>query len=163
MIIFFLINLLLWKEDFIQNTIKLIPDNRNPVRITYNDTTGCVHIEGNPENIGRSSCWLYIEKLPELDKNAYLSIYLKGDNKLVRFRIILKEKSKRPYYYLTKIIKCKNEWSEIKIFLKDGVRLLSSNYPYALTPDKEPDLFLFIENGEPGIFSIYIDKIRVIK
>lgn len=168
MIIFALIctSTVLWMDDFKSDTGIWVANQRNPVSISYfpinnGDTIGYVHIAGSTEDVGRSSAWLYVEKIPALSTASYVSLKVKGNGNLVRFRILFKNLGKTPYYYLQQNIRIADDWKEIKISFKNAHPIWSSNYPYALTPGLSPDFFLFVENGEPGSFSVGIDKIEV--
>ena len=119
--------------------------------------------KGNPEDVGRSSALFYIEKLPLLDTNSCISLRIKGNGNLVRFRVLFKKCGKKPYYHITNSIELTDEWTEEKIYFKDSEPIWSSNYPCILTPLLSPDFFLFVENGEPGSFSVYIDKLEIME
>ena len=156
----------LWMDDFKPDTEIWVADQRNPVSISYfpisnGDTIGYTHIEGNPKDVGRSSAWLYVDKIPNLSTASFVSLKVKGNGNLVRFRILFKNLGKTPYYYLQQNIRIADDWKEIKISSQNAHPIWSSNYPYALTPGLSPDFFLFVENGEPGSFSVEIDKIEV--
>ncbi len=157
---------ILWKNDFTETQEGWVSDPKNPVEITHileEDSTGYVFIQGEPEDVGRSSAWLYIEELSLLDENSYLSIRTKGNENLLRIRVFFKKKGKKPYYHLTKFVNAPKEWTNIEIYLKDANAIWSSNYPDFLTPSLSPDFFLFVENGEPGSFSVYIDKLEIME
>ena|GEM_PF-1452911 len=164
--IFIMFSSILWGEKFTGKTGRWISDQRNPVKIIYSprgikDTLGYVHMEGNPEDVGRSSAWFYVKKIPGISTSSYISIRLKGNGNLLRFRILFKNKGEKPYYYLIKYVYSPKEWKDIKIYIKDARPIWSSNYPYALTPLLSPDFFLFVENGKPGKFSVYIHEVKV--
>ncbi len=99
----------------------------------------------------------YIENLPK-ECGDLLKIRVKGENKPLRFRILIKREDGYYYHQIWEKKITKNEQT-LTFYLKGGERIYSDAYPYSLVPDKKPDLFLFIENVSKGKFSLCLEKL----
>lgn len=155
----------LWTSNFATGIEPFQSNPRNPVNIYHTkegalNSKGTVKIIGTPNLPGRASAWMYIDSTP-CSPNTIVSFFMKGNNKKVRFRILYKKPGSNSYLYLKTILTIKTEWQKIEIPLKDAKPLWSSNYPYALVPGKNPDFFLFIENGDSGQFEVIIDEMAI--
>jgi hypothetical protein len=158
-----LVFLLFWSEGF-EKDVKFQPSTPNSCQINYikMDETGrkgIVHLAGNPDKRGLCSAWFYVDGLPEKGRDN-LRIFLRGNGKRIKIRVYLREKL-NIYREVKGVFKTTGTWQVVSLSLSDSKPVWSSNFPQALTPDKNPDLFIFIENDEPGPFDVLIDQIKV--
>jgi len=165
MLLLVLTFLTLWYEGFDEGINNFSLTNPNLCEINYieKDVTGrsgIIHIKGNPEKKGLASAWLYVDKVQNISKRSRLSLFLKGNGRKIRIRLYWKQRLNH-YLEVKKTVITSGSWEEIVLFLSNSKPIWSSNFPTALTPEKKPDLFLFIENAEPGPFDILIDEINI--
>jgi hypothetical protein len=88
---------------------------------------------------------------------------MKVNENEVRLRYLSRREGRRVYFGGEEVIGADREWQEVEIPFSEGKPFYSSNYPYALTPGREPCLYLFIENRFPGEFDVELEGISVFR
>ncbi len=160
----FLINSIIWQEDFTANLSTL--NQLFDYEIEILQEKGSAHLLGDPKIEGGASAWYYIDefdKKNEFNENDVLELRVKVNNNKLRLRYYYHKDGFASYKGGKKIISSNKNWQTIQIPLKNAKPFYSGNFPYALTPGKTPSLFIFIDNLLPGKFDVEIDRISVIK
>ncbi len=153
---------LIWEEDFTNDLAT--------VRQLYNYTIsiahkkGAVSLQGSPQKEGGSTAWFYVD---QSEKRGYFT----KDHVLELNLTVPLNKARISYYYMLEgaayyhggqiIVEPKEESQTIEIPFAQAKPFYSGNFPYALTPNKVPALFVFIDNLEPGAFEVLVDRIAV--
>jgi hypothetical protein len=152
--VFFLANALALTGEQKSLSSYLIPIEKKGIETTKD---GYIQLRGFAFQPYRLKFSFYIENLPE-ESGGLLKIEVKGENKPVRFRILALGKDGY-YYHQIWEKKVRKNGEVITFNLREGERIYSDAYPYSLVPEKKPDLFLFIENGSKGRFSLRITRL----
>jgi hypothetical protein len=160
----FLINSIIWQEDFTANlsTIKQLYE----YTVTIKHENGKIRLSGNPKKEGGSSAWYYLD---DLDRKIEI-----GDNDILEFTLKVSANTTRIKYFYHReefssykggeiLVSSGKKAQTIRIPLKDSKHFYSGNYPYALTPGSTPSLFIFIDNLKPGKFDVEIERIAIVK
>lgn len=151
----------LWQEEFIDARLSVQQLNEYTVNIQlYNS---CLYLKGNPEAEGSSCAWFYLDKDIKLTEDEILEIYIRVIGVNTRLKYFYEKQNSAVYWGSEVIVKASPEWQKIKLPLSEAKPFYSSNFPFALTPDRTPVLYLFIDNFTPGYFDTEIDYIAIIK
>lgn len=160
----FLINSIIWQEDFIANLSTMKQLYEYTVDITHE--RGKVRLKGNPKKEGGSTAWFYLDDFDskvEISDHDILEFTLKVKANTARIKYFYHREGFSSYKFGVKTIRSNNKNQTIKIPLKASKHFYSGNHPYALTPGKTPSLFIFIDNLVPGEFDVEIDRIAIVK
>lgn len=151
----------LWQEDFVSDNLPVQQLYEYTVNIQLED--GNLHLKGNPEAEGFSCAWFFLDNGPQLNENNTIEIYIKVNGTETRLKYFYKKQGSPVYWGQEIVIQQGTDWQKIKIPLIQAKPFYSSNFPFALTPDKTPTLYFFIDNLTPGNFDTEIDYISIIK
>jgi hypothetical protein len=157
----FVLTPVLWQEDFIDGIATMSQLYEYEIEISHLD--GKVILNGNPQFEGFSSAWFYLDSEILFSENDILELKIKVNNNKMRLNYFYRKKGSPVYYAGEEIISASEDWQQIKLPLMCAKPFYSSNFPFALTPDKTPALYIFIDNLLPGTFNVEIDKISVQK
>jgi len=166
MVAFLVTLIILWGESFDKGKGNFVSCERNPSEVSFLkvDETGrygIVSIRGTPSEIGRSCAWIYFEEPLKIKESHSLVLTLRGNGRKIRVRVYFLKDGRLPYYAVEKTVETSKEWERLEIPFSEGLPIWSSNFPMALVPGRRPPIFLFIDNGEPGPFEVYLDEIAV--
>jgi hypothetical protein len=159
-IFMFLTTFIIWQENFNEPTSALSQLYDYHVDILQQD--GKITLTANPQFEGFASAWLYVDKEISFCNDDALEIRIRTNENVVRIRYFLREKC-HGYYAAEEVIDTDSEWQDLIIPLKRTKVVSGTEFPTALTPGKNPALYLFIENGEPGNFDVQIDQISIVR
>lgn len=157
----FTITSVLWHEDFTENMSTLSQLYDYTVDISHRD--GKIFLQAHPRFEGFASAWLYVDEDITFCDDDRLELVIKVHDKKVRLKYFYRKEGRNVYFGGVKVIAPDTQWQKVEIPLKDARPFYSSNYPYALTPDKTPCLYIFITNELPGHFDVEIDWISVVR
>lgn len=159
-IFMFLSTFILWQEDFTEPTSVL--SQLYDYHVDIKQQEGKVTLTANPQFEGFASVWLYVDREISLCNDDALEIRIRTNENVVRIRYFLREKC-HGYHAAEEIIDADSAWQDVVIPLQRTQLLSGTEFPTALTPGKNPALYLFIENGEPGNFNVQIDQISIVR
>jgi len=149
----------LWQADFNDGLGNFSQLYDYEVKMVHKE--GKVILTANPRFEGFASAWLYVDEEVTFTRDDLLELKIKVDDNKVRFRYFYLAEEGRVYYAGEEYISRSRNWQNIMIPLVCARPFYSSNFPWSLTPDKKPPLFIFIENALPGSFEVEIDRISV--
>lgn len=155
----FIFSSILWQEDFTDTTLVMSQLYNYSIDISRKE--GKVFLKANPDSEGFAAAWFYVEEDIAFSPFDFLKLVIKVNANKARFRYFYRREGRKVYFRGEEVISRGEQWQKIKIPLKEAKPYYSSNYPYALTPNKNPCLFIFIDNELPGYFDVEIDSIYV--
>jgi hypothetical protein len=158
-IVLILASAVLWQEDFTDNVSTLSQLYDYNVAISHED--GIVTLTANPQFEGFASAWLYVEGEVGYHTSDALEMRIKVNANTVRVRYFFRKKTCKEYYAGEQMIQTAEDWQTVQIPLRSATPFFGMEFPAALTPDKTPVLYLFIENAAPGDFNVELDRISV--
>lgn len=158
-IILIMASTLLWQEDFDHDVSTLSQLYDYKVDISQED--GIVKLMADPQFEGFASAWLYVEGEAGFGTTDALVMRIKVNANPVRLRYFFRKKACKQYHAGEYIVQPTGEWQTVQIPLRNATPFFGMEFPAALTPDKAPVLYLFIENAVPGDFSVELDRILV--
>jgi hypothetical protein len=158
-LIFFLAAFIIWQEDFADTTPVMQQLYDYDVDVVQQN--GTVKLTANPQFEGFASAWLHVDKEIVLAENDVLVIHIRGSENSARIRYFFRKGECLEYYAGEEIITASNEWKDVIIVLKQAVLFSGTEFPAALTPNKNPYLYVFVENASPGNFEIEIERISI--
>lgn len=156
-----LLGAILWQEDFINDNLPIQQLYEYTVNIQVKD--GYLHLKGNPEAEGFSCTWFFLDNGLQFTGDHIIEIYLKVNGTETRLKYFYKKQGSPVYWGQEIVVQQSTAWQKIKIPLNQAKPFYSSDFPFALTPDKNPVLYLFIDNLTRGNFDTVIDYISIIK
>lgn len=118
-------------------------------------------LRGFPSEEGLSTAWFFLPENIRINSSDTLIIKLKVNANTLRLRYFLLSEDKRIYKLGIKFIPATGKWEELKIPLDNLKNFYSSNFPWALVPDKKIPLYIFFENKAAGNFEIEIEHIKL--
>lgn len=157
MIELFLINLILWKNDFKSLNVRQLYDYKISIQVSDERLI----LKGEPEDEGHSAAWLYLPENLKILSCDTLFIKIKVNKNTVRLRYFYLSEDKRVYLLGIKYIESSKDWQEILIPLDSAKPFYSNSFPWSLVPDKKPSMYIFIENDYPGNFDVEIKCIEL--
>ena len=158
-IVLILASTVLWHEDFTENVSTFSQLYDYNVDISHED--GIVTLIANPQFEGFASAWFYVEGEAGYHTNDVLAMRIKVNANTVRLRYFFRKKTFKEYYAGEQMIQTAEEWQTVQIPLRNATPFFGMEFPAALTPDKTPVLYLFIENAAPGAFNVELDQISI--
>ena len=158
-IILILASTLLWQEDFTDNASTMSQLYNYSVEISHED--GIVTLIANPQFEGFASAWLYVEGDVGYHTSDALKMRIKVNANTVRLRYFFRKKICKEYHAGEQMIQTAEDWQTVQIPLRNATPFFGMEFPAALTPDKTPVLYLFIENAAPGDLNVELDWISV--
>ncbi len=158
-VVYLIIAFVVWVTNFKDKKLEI--KQLENYKIEIHNTEQGIALKGDPEEQGFSSAWFYIPENIEISTNDTLSIKMKVIKNAVRLRYFLLSEDKRVYLLGIKYIYESKKWQEIEIPLEDSRPFYSSNFPWSLLPDKEPSMYIFVENQYPGEFYVKISSVKV--
>ena len=158
-IVLILASTLLWQEDFDDNVSTMSQLYDYNVEISHED--GKVIITARPQFEGFASAWLYVDGDVGFDAGDALELRIKVNVNTVRLRYFFRKKTCKQYHAGEYNIPAAEEWQTVQIPLDNATPFFGTEFPAALTPDRTPILYLFIENAMPGDFDVELDRIAV--
>ncbi|MEO0094657.1 MAG: hypothetical protein ABIL46_07490 [candidate division WOR-3 bacterium] len=156
-----LFNVVLWHEDFVNDNLSVQQLYEYTVDIRMEE--GNLQLRGNPGAEGFSCAWFYLDDSIQLTEDDLIEMRIKVTGVETRLKYLYKKKGSPIYWGQEIIVYTDTDWQKIRIPLKQARPFYSSNFPFALTPDKTPTLYFFIDNFTPGNFDTKIDYISIIK
>ncbi len=156
----FVLSVLLWQEDFAEDISTMSQLYDYTVNITHEN--GRVYLKADPQSEGFASAWFYVDDNIVLSSENIVALDVKINDNKVRLRYFYRKRSRSVYFAGEEIIGPDSKWRRVTIPLEQAKPFYSSNFPYALTPNKSPALFLFIENALPGHFDVEVDRISIL-
>jgi len=117
-----------------------------------------LHLKGAGVKKADVALWTYVEKLPPLKGNEKLMLKVRGNGKI---RITAYIKINNDYRSLRTFAILGPFWNDVVLPLKNSKALWTSNFPYALIPEKDIDLYLFIENAQAGSIDLFLKDIQM--
>jgi len=150
---------ILWQEDFTDTTLVMSQLYNYSINISHKE--GKAFLIANPDSEGFAAAWFYVEEDIAFTPLDVLNLVLKVNANKARFKYFYRREGRKVYFRGEEIISPSEQWQKIEISLKETKPYYSSNYPYALTPNKNPCLYIFIDNELPGYFDVEIDSIYV--
>lgn len=157
----FIFSSMLWQETFTDTTLTM--SQLYDYSIDISQKEGKVFLKANPESEGFAAVWFYVDEDIAFSSDDILKLVIKVNTNKVRFRYLYRREGRKVYFRGEEVISPDEQWQRVKIPLGEAKPIYSSNYPYALTPDKNPCLFIFIDNELPGYFDVEIDSIYVFR
>jgi hypothetical protein len=158
-IVLILASTLLWQEDFDNNVSTMSQLYDYNVDISHKD--GKVTLTAHPQFEGFASAWLYVDGDVGFDAGDVMELRIKVNANAVRLRYFFRKNVCKQYHAGEYNIPAAEEWQTVEIALRDATPFFGTEFPAALTPDKTPTLYLFIENAVPGDFDVELDRISV--
>lgn len=131
--------------------------------IDVSSKEGKVFLKATPHFEGFAVAWFYVDKDIVFTSEDVLELVIKVNDNKARLRYFCRIDGREVYFAGEEIISSNEQWQEIEIPFKEAKPFYSSNYPYALTPDKKPCLYIFIDNELPGNFDVEIDRVSVFR
>lgn len=159
--ILLLLSLVGWQADLSPGLATLQGQPDYPVVVTQ--VSGKAFLTANPKEEGWASAWMYVEKLGQVPREASLALTLKGNGRSLRLRYFYLGPDPGLYYSSTEYVNTNGKWQTIRLPLTKSGPFFSSNFPWAMVPDKRVQLYLFIENGEPGPFEVTLSRVSLEK
>ena len=156
----FIFSSILWQEDFADTTAVAVSQLYD-YSIDVSQEEGIVSLTANPQLEGGAAAWFYVEEDIAFNADDLLRIVIKVRDNDVRLRYFYRREGRKVYFGGDETIRPSAEWQRVEIALADAKPFYSSDYPYALTPGKQPCLYLFIDNMLPGNLDVEIDNISV--
>ncbi len=147
-----LLSLVTWQADLSPGLTTLQAQPSYPVAIA--SQAGQWVLTANPSEEGWASAWMYQEKLGPIPQGAALKVTLRGNGRSLRLRYFYLGPDPGLYYSSTEYVKTDGKWQTVSLPLSQAGPFYSSNFPWAMVPDKRVEFFLFVENGEPGPFEV---------
>ena len=132
------------------------------VRILSDSLSGepCVRISGYSEKKGGTMAWTYLEDLPDDLSEARFLLKVRGRGP-IRASLYFRKGKSRPFYFLRREVYLEDTAVTLIFPTEEAKPIWSSNFPEALLPDKNADLFLFIDNFSPGSLDVYVEKFEM--
>jgi hypothetical protein len=155
----FILSSILWQEDFTDTTVSMSQLYDYSIDISYEE--GIVSLAAHPQLEGAAAAWFYVDEDISFSADDALRVVIKVRESEVRLRYLYRREGRTVYFGGDEVISPSDEWQRVQIPLTEGRPFYSSNYPYALTPGKEPCLFIFIDNLVPGDLDVQIDNVSV--
>ncbi|MCX7994446.1 MAG: hypothetical protein N3A65_01565 [candidate division WOR-3 bacterium] len=157
----FLFSTVLWQIDFLEDSPSFQQLYEYTINIQQED--GILHLTGNPDAEGFSSAWFYLDNGMQLKEDNIIEISMRVKGVATRLKYLYRKKGSAVYWGQEIIIEKSTQWQKIILPLQQAKPFYSSNFPFALTPDKTPVIYFFIDNLIPGNFDTEIDYISIIK
>jgi len=132
------------------------------VRILSDSLSGeaCARISGYSEKKGGTLAWTYVEDLPDDLSEARFLLKVRGRGP-IRASLYFRKGKSRPFYFLRREVYLEDTAVTLIFPTEEAKPIWSSNFPEALLPDKNADLFLFIDNFSPGSLDVYVEKFEM--
>lgn len=157
----FIFSSMLWQETFTDTTLTM--SQLYDYYVDISSKEGKVFLKANPESEGFAAAWFYVDEDIAFGSFDVLKLVIKVNDNNARLRYLYRREGRKVYFGGEEIISHSEQWQEVEIPLGEAKPFYSSNYPYALTPDKNPCLYIFIDNKWPGYFDVEIDSIYVFR
>jgi len=157
----FIFSFMLWQETF-TDTIPTMSQLYD-YSVDISSKEGKVFLKANPESEGFAAAWFYVDEDIAFGSFDVLKLVIKVNDNNARLRYLYRREGRKVYFGGEEIISHSEQWQKVEIPLGEAKPFYSSNYPYAFTPDKNPCLFIFIDNELPGYFDVEIDSIYVFR
>jgi len=158
-IVLILASALIWQEDFTESISTMSQLYDYSVEIVHQE--GIVRLKANPQFEGFASAWMYLDENLRFE-DATLRLRVKVNANTVRLRYFFRRETAKCYDAGEHTIEVSEGWQEISLPLESGRPFYGSEFPRALTPDKNPAMYIFIENAMPGYFEVELDRISII-
>ena len=155
----FIFSSILWQEDFTDTTVSMNQLYDYSIDISYEE--GIVSLTAHPQLEGGAAAWFYVDEDITFSADDVLRVVIRVRENEVRLRYLCRREGRTVYFGGDEVISPGAEWQRIEIPLTEAKPFYSSNYPYALTPGKEPCLFIFIDNLVPGDLDVQLDNVSV--
>jgi hypothetical protein len=149
---------LVWQEDFTEGVSTLSQLYDYTVEIVHQE--GLVKLTANPQFEGFAAAWMYLDENVRV-ADATLHIRIKVNTSAVRLRYFFRKEQAKYYHAGEYIIEVSEGWQDVNVPLRYGRPFYGSEFPRALTPGKNPAVYLFIENAMPGYFQAELDRISI--
>lgn len=155
----FIFSSILWQEDFSDTSMTMSQLHDYSIDISYEE--GIVSLTAHPQFEGGAAAWFYVDEEVSFSADDVLRVVMRVRENEVRLRYLYRREGRKVYFGGDALISPGPEWQRVEIPLTEGRPFYSSNYPYALTPGKEPCLFIFIDNLLPGDLDVQLDNVSI--
>jgi hypothetical protein len=156
-----LLSLLGWQADLSPGMATLQGQPDYPAAVAH--LNGQTVLTANPNEEGWASAWMYQEKIGKVPVGTELALTLKGNGRSLRLRYFYLGPDPGLYYSSTEYVKTDGQWQTVRLPLSQAGPFYSSNFPWAMVPDKRVEFYLFVENGEPGPFQVTLSRVALEK
>ena len=154
-----IISSMLWRKEFTDTVPAMSQLYYYSVDINCDE--GKILLKANPQFEGFASAWFYVDEDITFNSDGILEMVIKVSDNEVRFRYFYRKEGHEVYFAGKEIISSDKQWQKVEIPLGEAKPFYSSNFPFALTQDKKPCLYIFIDNKLPGNYDVEIDRISV--